>query len=51
VFIFLVIPGEGDSHGRSSAAKAIEPIGVTFDPAQALVKVRSGNFYNAPAPA
>jgi phenylpropionate dioxygenase-like ring-hydroxylating dioxygenase large terminal subunit len=25
-----------------------DPIGVTFDPSQALVKLRSGNFYNAP---
>jgi phenylpropionate dioxygenase-like ring-hydroxylating dioxygenase large terminal subunit len=32
-------------------AEGGDPIGVTFDPAQALVKVRSGNFYNAPAPA
>jgi phenylpropionate dioxygenase-like ring-hydroxylating dioxygenase large terminal subunit len=25
-----------------------DPIGVTFDPGKALVKLRSGNFYNAP---
>jgi hypothetical protein len=26
-------------------AQGGDPLGVTFDPAQALVKVRSGNFY------
>jgi hypothetical protein len=26
-----------------------DPIGVSFDPAQALVKVRSGNFFRATA--
>jgi hypothetical protein len=26
-------------------AKGGDPLGVTFDPEQALVKVRSGNFY------
>jgi hypothetical protein len=28
-----------------------DPIGVEFDAAKALVRVRSGNFYNAPQPA
>ncbi|MGH8259139.1 MAG: aromatic ring-hydroxylating dioxygenase subunit alpha, partial [Steroidobacteraceae bacterium] len=28
-------------------AKGGDPIGVAFDPASALVKVRSGNFYRA----
>jgi phenylpropionate dioxygenase-like ring-hydroxylating dioxygenase large terminal subunit len=32
-------------------AEGGDPVGVTFDPAQALVKLRSGNFYNAPRPA
>jgi len=28
-----------------------DPIGVAYDPARAFVKIRSGNFYNAPQPA
>ena len=32
-------------------AEGGNPIGVVFDDAQALVTVRSGNFYNAPQPA
>jgi phenylpropionate dioxygenase-like ring-hydroxylating dioxygenase large terminal subunit len=32
-------------------AEGGDPVGVAFDPAQALVKLRSGNFYNAPQPA
>jgi phenylpropionate dioxygenase-like ring-hydroxylating dioxygenase large terminal subunit len=30
-----------------AVAKGGDPLGVTFDPAKALVKVRSGNFYRA----
>ena len=32
-------------------AEGGDPVGVSFDPDKALVKVRSGNFYNAPQPA
>ena len=32
-------------------AEGGDPVGVSFDPAPPLVKVRSGNFYNAPQPA
>jgi len=32
-------------------AEGGDPIGVAYDPAKALVKIRSGNFYNAPQPA
>ncbi|HXU21511.1 MAG TPA: Rieske 2Fe-2S domain-containing protein [Verrucomicrobiae bacterium] len=32
-------------------AEGGDPVGVVFDPDKALVKVRSGNFYNAPQPA
>ena len=32
-------------------AEGGDPVGVSFDPNKALVKVRSGNFYNAPQPA
>ena len=32
-------------------AEGGDPIGVSYDAARALVKIRSGNFYNAPQPA
>jgi phenylpropionate dioxygenase-like ring-hydroxylating dioxygenase large terminal subunit len=32
-----------------AVAEGGNPVGVVFDPAQAMVKVRSGNFYNAAA--